>query len=437
MSARPTPPPPPPPPGSVRWTARSYFLVAFGGGLVALAVVLGDPVPLFAAVPLLVAPVLAGLHSPVGLTGVDLAWHESGYSEDVRIAGVLSGNFGSSAADVSVTLARPFGFTETTPPRLELSPEAIRFSVDWRLTEPAILALDPPAVVWRDPIGLAERTLEGVRPPLPVERYPPPIYRTATIRLDRTTPLPGETRSRFLGGSGEFFGLRRAAADEPFGRINWRASARTGRLLANDFRLDRTGDLIVILDTRPTPLGPAVDDRLLGVARAAVFGIAESFLRSKVRIGLAVFGEFLEVVPLSTGRIHRVRVLHAVLKARRSRVAGPAERAAIGLRRYYRPGVTTLVVSAWTGDETFNLVPYLVRQGFPAVLLSPSPLPMRAGTGGLATDDEPLATRLEILERRTRLSALWEDGPVVDWSDYWTLEPIARLLRRPPYRRVS
>jgi uncharacterized protein (DUF58 family) len=431
------PPAAPPPPGSVRWTSRAFLLVTFAGGLVALAVALSSPVPLFAAIPLLVAPVLAGLHNPVGLAGVDLDWRESGIGSEVRIDGVLRGDFGGSAPDISVDLRRPFGLAEAEPLRFDRGPEVIRFSTVWTLAEPAILTLAPPGVVWQDPLGLAERSLEGTRPPLSVERYPPPIHRTGAIRLEHTTPLPGDIRSRLLGGSGEFFGLRRAFPDDPPRRINWQASARTGRLLANEYRLDRTGDLVIVLDVRPTPLGAEVDNRLLGVARAAVFGIAESFLRGKVRIGFATFGDFLEAVPLSTGRIHRRRVLHAVLAARRSRVAGPAERAAFSLRRFYRPGVTTLVVSAWTGDETLNLVPYLARQGFPAALLCPSPLPMRAGTGGLPAEDEPLAERLELLQRRAWLSELWEDGPVVDWDDYWTLEPLARLLRRPPYRRVS
>jgi hypothetical protein len=62
---------------------------------------------------------------------------------------------------------------------------------------------------------------------------------------------------------------------------------------------------------------------------------------------------------------------------------------------------------------------------------------MRRSTGGLDPADEPLAERLEHLERRVRLSELWVHGPVVDWDDFWTLEPLARILRRPAHRRLS
>ena len=134
----------------------------------------------------------------------------------------------------------------------------------------------------------------------------------ARARLDRTIPLAGETRARRIGPSGEFFGLRDALPGEPRGRINWTASARAGRMLANDYQMEQTGDVLLLLDVRPTSRDRSIDERLLAIARAGAFGIAEALLRSKVRLGYASFGEFLETVPLSSGRAHRVRVLEAI-----------------------------------------------------------------------------------------------------------------------------
>jgi len=430
-------PVPEPTPEPVRWTPRTYLLLGFGAGLAVLSVAVRNPVPLFAGLPFLLAPVLAGLRVPGGLAEVDLSWQSGGLSSEVVVTGVLRGRFGGASRDVGVVMPAVDGVTELAPIRYARGPTEVRFTLRWRLHEPSILTVPAPRVVLRDPLGLTERTLEGARPDLRLERYPPGLQRSASLRLQRTIPAPGESRSRTIGASGEFFGLRVAMPGEPPRRINWRASARAGRLLANDYQLERTGDLVVVLDVRPSEFGPEFDERILGVARAAVYGIAEAFLRNKVRIGFASFGEFVEAVPLSTGRVHRVRLLRAILASRRAEVAGPAERCALGLRRFYRPGVTVLVVSSWAGDPGFDLLPYIRRQGFPVVLLSPSPLPMRERTGGLDPADEPIAVRLERLERRVRLADLWVHGPVVDWDDYWTLEPLARVLRRPAYRRVS
>ncbi len=423
--------------GIARWTRRAYLLLGLASLLVALAVALRNPVLLFAALPFLLAPLSAAVNAPRHLTRVDLSWQASGLGSDVELSGTLTGTFGDSIPDLFVALPQAAGTTELRPVRYRRAPGAIRFAVNWRFHEPTIMTLDAPQVVWRDSLGLSERLLDGARPPLPLERYPPELHGLATQRLARTTALPGETRSRRIGASGEFFGLRDALPHEPPRRINWRATARTGRPLANEYLLDRTGDLLLLLDVRPTALGPEYDERLLNVARAALYGMAESFLRSKVRIAYATFGEFVDAVPLSTGRAHRLRLLQAILASRRSEVAGPAERCAFGLRRFFRPGLTTLIVSAWPGDPVADLAPYVRRQGFPVIVLSPSPLPMREGLGALRPEDEELARRLERLERRERLATLWTHAPVVDWSDYWSLGALARLMREPPRRRVS
>ena len=426
-----------PAPALLRWTWRAYLLVTVGGGLAVLAVATRDAVPLFGGIPLLLAPFLAGWEGARHLSGVTLDWQARGLGPDVTITGVAQGRFGASVVDVAIEVERPLSAADAEPPRFERDPASIRFAIHWTLSEPTITSLPPPWIVWRDPLSLTERIIAGPCAPLLLDRYPPSLHRLGSIRLEKTTPLPGEIHSRVLGKSGEFFGLREASQGEPPRTINWRATARAGRLLTNDYRVDRTGDLLVVLDVRPTSLGPEVDDRLLGVARAAVHGIAESMIRDKTRIGFASFGEFLTAVPLSTGRAHRLRILRAIGAARREEVAGPAMRCALGLRRLYPRGVTALVVSSWTEDPSFNLVPYIQRQGFPVVLLSPSPLPMRARTGRLEAADEPLAERLERLERRVRLSQLWVHGPVVDWEDFWTLDPLSRILRRPAYRRTS
>jgi uncharacterized protein (DUF58 family) len=300
-----------------------------------------------------------------------------------------------------------------------------------------ITAVPSPRILWRDPLGLAEQDVGGARPPLALRRYPAELHRLVAIRLDRTVLLPGETRSRRIGPGGEFFGLREALPYEPRERINWRASARVGRLLANDYEVDLTGDLLLLLDVRPSSLDPTFDERLNVIARAGVYGIAEALFRSKVRVAYATFGEFLSALPLSAGRGHRARVLEAVETSRLDSVSGPAERCAVSLKRFYRPGLTTLVVSSWMGQPSEELVPYLQRQGFPPLLVAPSPLPLLEGVGGLPPEEERLARRLELLERQARLAETWRFAPVIDWSDYWSLEGLARFLRRPAFRRVA
>ncbi len=426
----------PPPAASAAWTSRAYLLVGVGAGLAVLAVLLGTAVPLFVALPLLLAPFAASFGLPRHLDRADLAWESYDEGGSLELRGTLAGSFEGAANDVEVRLSLPSGAVPPEEVRYHRTPDRIRFAARWTAPEPTVERLVAPTVVWRDPMGLREELLDGRRPDLLLERSPPDLHGVANVKLDRTVALPGGIRARRVGSTGEFFGLRHAQVDEPFRRINWRATARVGRLVANDYQVEHSGDLIVLVDTRPTSRGRAHDERLLGVARAGAYRIADSFLRSKVRIAYASFGEFLDAVPLSTGRIHRARVLQAILASRRAETAGPAARCAVGLRRFYPPGVTTLIVSSWEEDPLFDLVPYVRRQGFPVVMLSPSPLPLREGSGALRPRDEGLARRIEQLERRERLAPLWEFGPVVDWENYWSLEGLLRVLRQPALRRA-
>ena len=343
---------------------------------------------------------------------------------------------GLDARDLVVELERPASLVGESVPRFDYSSSQIRFRANWTAPEPTITEIPVPEVLWRDPMGIVEREAISSTSPVVVSRYPPELLRIGAVRLERTTPLPGETRSRRVGESGEFHGIRPARPEDPPRQINWRATARTGRPLANEYDLDKTGDLLILLDARPTPLGPALDERLFSVARAAAVGLSDSFLRVKSRVGVGVFGEFLDVVPLSTGRTQRIRIETALKQAHLSPVSAPAERCAVSARRHFPPGLTTVVFSSLSDDSSEDLSPYLRRRGFPAVVLSPSPLPLIAAASRLTGEDEELARRIARLVRRDRIARAWQEAPTIDWDDFWSLGKFVEFVRRPRIRRA-
>ena len=423
-------------PTTLLFRTRTIGLLATAGILLVAGVLLRDPIPLFVALPLLVAPAAAALSGPRSNPRAELEWTESGTGSEVRIEGSVRPEPIVRPGDLVVSIDPPGSLLERSPPTREVRDGALRFETDWWAPEPMIALVPPPSVVWRDPIGLVERRVDGIEGSLRVSRYPPELLRLGSAHLDRTTVLPGETRSRRIGSTGEFFGIRKAEPSDPPRRLNWRASARTGRLLANEYALERTGDVVLVLDARPTELGSRIDERLLAIARAAVEGVAESFLRSKSRVGLAVYGEFVDAVPLSTGRPHAFRIREALLRARLADVAGPAERCAIALRRYFPPGVTTIVFSSLADESARSLVAHVRRRGFRVVVLSPSPLPLLGGRR-LPPEESGLADRLARLQRRSEIARVWQDAPAIDWEEYGSLGGFVEFLRRPSARRVS
>lgn len=422
---------PAPSPARFRWKPRGYLLAGAGAVFLVVAIAARDSVLVLMAVPLLIAPIAAGLVATRPTPRATLTWQSGGGIGEVHVRGELRGTPPGATDNFSVSFQRPADLAEEAPPRVAWGPGVIRFELRWRSVRPTIQVIAPPRVLWQDPMGLVDRPAGGARSALLVERYPLDLYRLGAVRLERTRQITGRTRTHHIGTSGEFFGIRNAAPNEPPRRINWRASARSGKWLANEFEVERTGDLLLLLDTRPSELGEFVDERFLGVARAAATGISGAFLKQKARVGFASFGEFLEAVPLSTGRTQGVRIRQAIRAARRSPVEGPSERCAVSLRRFYTPGVTTLLLSTLAGDPACDLVVHLRHRGFPVVVLNPSWRALSPPRSELSPREDALATRLAHLERRVRLATTRLHAAVVDWEDLTSLGDLGHVLQGP------
>ena len=425
-----------PPASTVLWTPRTFVLIGAGTFLLVLAAALRTSVPIFVALPLYVAPLAAALSSPHRSIVADLTWHAEGLGPEVNVAGTVRGAPDDDLTNVSLSFETPADLEPVAPPEVHRAGASLEFSVRWRAPHPTVSTMAPPEIVWRDPTRLVERTVSGERPSLSFERYPPELHRLGSVRLERTLLLPGDTLSHRIGAAGEFYGIRDAAPDDPPRRINWRATARTGRRMANEYELDRTGDLLVLVDTRSSLLGGPVDEALLGVARAAAIGIVEEFLRQKSRVAYATFGEFVDAIPIAGGRAQRVRVRGAIRATCRAEIAGPSDRCATTLSRFYPPGITTVLISSLTGMAEPNLVIYLRRRGYPAIVLSPSPLSVQTGRHEPSGEVDDLAARIDRLDRRRRLATVMSHARVIDWNDFWTLDEFVRTLRQPSRRRA-
>jgi uncharacterized protein (DUF58 family) len=417
--------------GGLSW--RPAALAMFGGAAVLflLAVVTRSAVPLFAAVPLLVAPVAAAASAPRGTPTATLAWSVEGEGAAVRLRGSVRPEPSTPAAELDLTFFRPAPLEERSPPTVAATATTVDFALEWVAPYPFLAIAPRPTVTWRDPLGLAEKTVHLDAPALRLERFPPEVARLGAVRLRRTTPQPGEIRARQIGPSGEFFSVRSAAPTDTPRQINWKATARAGRLLSNDFYLERTGDLLLLLDLRPTSLGPQRDAQLLSVARAAALGIASGFLSEKARVGVGLYDEFLTAVPLASGRLQRFRIAQALQRATLTDSPGPSERLAVSLRRYFPPGITTVLFSSLADEESLILLSHLRRRGYPTVVLSPSPLALLRPNGDVASPEDAAILRLLRLVRRRRVGEAWREGPVVEWEDYWSLAPFVRFLTQP------
>ncbi len=412
-----------------RWGLRTYILYAAAAVLGLVAVALRSPVPLFLALPLLLAPLAASGLVASHVPSARLEWEASGGGSAVIVAGNFHLDRTVEYGDLVPVFAMPEPLQTLARPEVVRERRAVRFRIQCQVDAPCLVQIPVPQLLWRDPWALVESAVRVGGAPLDIDRFPPELRRLDRIRLVRTTPFPGEIRSRAVGRTGEFFSVRPATAQDSVRQINWKATARAAQLLANDYQLERTGDVLLLIDVRPSGLGPGRDAQLLSVSRAAVYGLAIAFLAQKTRVGLGVFTDQLEVVPLGTGRLQRYRISAVLRHAEVPLEGGPPERLAISVRRYFPPGVFSILVSPLLAEDSRLVLPHLRRRGFPTLVLSPSPIPLLGRPP--ESPEDWAAIRLIRLLRRRELGETWREAPVIDWEDYWSLEPLVNFLRRP------
>ena len=421
-------------PGHLVWRGRAFLLFGLAGVAVILGLLFASPPALLLSVPLLAAPLSPWLLAPSGRTEARLEGEVSEEGRRIALRWNVQLDPPPSGGVVSL-VEEPVPGAEPPGPLTGTSvlPSRGKAAVTFRLQpwRPLFQRVPPPRVFWRDPLGLAEVEVRTRGDGVLLERYPPELRRLRQVNLRRTTVLPGEVRSTRIGSSGEFSTIRPYVPGDGPRTINWWASARRGQWMSNEYLAERSGELLLVLDLRTgEPPLPHLED-LLGVGRAACVGVAREFLREKTRVGLALFTEFPQVLPLGTGRVQRYRLERMLSEAKPTSADPPVERLAVNLRRSVPAGTQTLLVTPLEDPETLTLGFYLERRGFPTVLLSPSPLTLERSALDRTRPAGDLAYRLARLSRQARLRQAWEYSPVVDWDEFETLSPLVELLRRP------
>ena len=106
--------------------------------------------------------------------------------------------------------------------------------------------------------------------------YPdlPGARRLASARPPRTLPRGGAAPRGPLGLGTEFESLREYSPDDDVRQVNWLATARLGRPMSNQFRVERDRDVICLLDCGRLTAAPFGDATRLDLALDAAVAVA-------------------------------------------------------------------------------------------------------------------------------------------------------------------
>jgi uncharacterized protein (DUF58 family) len=242
------------------------------------------------------------------------------------------------------------------------------------------------------------------------------------IRLNRVDIRPRATRiyaglipARQGGPGVEFFGVREYQPGDPTRWINSRASARhTEALFVNEFEQERVADVGLILDARRQGDAQAQGRSLFEYGVQATAALAVALLRSGNRVGLFIYGRWLDWTFPGYGKVQQERILHALARAEPDASAVFETLDHLPTRLFPARSQLILVSSLLPQDP--ELLIKLRARDYRLLVISPDPIAFeQQGLG----NDHPTrqASRLARLERELLLRQLRQAGiRVVNWQ---------------------
>jgi uncharacterized protein (DUF58 family) len=267
------------------------------------------------------------------------------------------------------------------------------------------------------------------------------------IRPRRTRIFSGQVKAR-LGGAGiEFFGVREYYPGDERRFLNWKATARRDRPIVNEFEQERVADVIILLDARersdvirPNPPAPphpfplrlrrgsgrgqeeASPQSLFEHSVRAALALAHYFTAQGNRVGLLIYGKYLDWTWPGFGRWQRERLLRAIVSAEKGNKAVFEDLENIPTR-LLPAGSQLVFVGPILESDVKTIVDLRLR--YEVLCIAPDPILFESAFLE-ATPEVELALRLEHLRRQALLAQLRRVGiRVVDWD---VSKPLAAVV---------
>ncbi len=417
--------------------AAGYF--ALGSMLLILALVFQDW-----QLALLVLPI-ASLFFLTNAWGypekVDLALErrvipaESFGDEDIRVEARVRNNGREQLSNVEIYEAlseklRPHKGTSRVH-ALVMQGEGVELFLEFPNPGRGHHLVGPLTVRVRDVFGLYLTEKRLAAEVLPVMPRPERV-RGTELRPRHVGPWSGMVPARTSGPGTEFYSLRGYVPGDDLKRINWKASARTNKLIVNETEAERVTDVMVVLDTDVAFLEASEQDLFERSVRAAA-SVTSLLLRQGNRVGLILQGEERGLVPPAFGKKQERRILHMLAAAKPGSSLISTSYVITLLARLMLPARGQLVIiSPLLESGISEGVRQLIVAGYSVVVLSPLPIEPT----GFRSDAERLALRITQLERANVLLSIERLCTLIQWP---AGVPLSRKLQevkrlRPPLR---
>jgi uncharacterized protein (DUF58 family) len=258
-----------------------------------------------------------------------------------------------------------------------------------------------------------------------------PRVRRVSIRPRVTRVYSGTIPAR-QGGSGvEFFGVREYAPGDPPRAINWRSTARHQQaVFANEYEQERVADVGIILDGRQRVNEFSHGRSIFEHSVVAAASLTNAFLSTGNRVGLLVYGQFVNWTYPNYGKLQQERILQALARA----TTGDSQVfSGMYIPRSLFPAHSQIVLVSPTHFEDVEALVRLRAGGYSLIVVSPDPVLFESRFLPQSAEVR-YAARILRLQRHVTLQRLRHAGiQVVDWDVEHPFERVVQsVLSRPP-----
>ena len=281
--------------------------------------------------------------------------------------------------DTPPTLATSLHFRDIPPARARLTKGStsllcgldeggratLRYEVQF--SEPGDYRFESCSVRLQSMFGLGERAL--VLPsPLTVRVYPRRLVKNVDTGPAKAFGWSGVTPSKYRGGRLDFMNIRSYVSGDPLRDVNWKASGRLGKMLVNEWHVERGLDCVIIVDLSVGNLPRVGEWNGRGEVVTSAYELACSLVDSGNRVGLLVMGGSLDKVKPGFGSKQLRAMVEMLVDSKEGEIWSlkyAEEFLEMFFRRQYtmRKG-TLFFVFAWPGVELLDSVSSLSKKGF-------------------------------------------------------------------------
>lgn len=264
-------------------------------------------------------------------------------------------------------------------------------------------------------------------------------------RLEKIEELPmirsqwmklygGYFRSKEIGHDSDFRGIRDFQFGDVLNRVNWKASARTQRLLSNEYNWDKAIFSEVILDTTRST-SPVWIQSL----RAAI-SLSEFLLRARNSVGFTILSEFPEHLDSRVGKRQLLQITNKLLNTFPNEIPDPDifTRRLLSVTRRFDQKSVIIIISPFIYSPIINYVISLRKRNFNVLAIIPMSLEIQITDIVKNRDyvaDAPILhemtkTQLLIERKKIRNRLKTYDIPFIEWNTQQHFGNYLRHVRR-------